>query len=131
VVSLWTRLVVRAEPGYDIVSRCGHIIPLGNRLGHHSTWYQLNYFMSNQDVPEEARLIIEETMLADLPFHKTDIVAHCYIDEIESTARMVHASNYNSTIMMVLFKTFRAVSRVACGSGYSSSSIDSAQFVKS
>jgi hypothetical protein len=85
----------------------------------------------NQDVLEEARPIIEETMPAKLYFHETDIVAHCYSDEIESTARVVHARNYDSTIMRGLFKTFRAVSRVACGSGYCSSSIDSAQFVES
>jgi hypothetical protein len=34
-------------------------------------------------------------------------------------------------IMRGLFKTFRAVSQVACGSGYCSSSTDSAQFVES
>jgi hypothetical protein len=112
--------------GYDGLSRHGQRISLGNRLGHQSTWYELNYFVSNQDIPEESRPIIEETILADLSFHETDIVAHCYSDEIESTARVVHASNYDSTIMKGLFKTFRAVSQVACGSGYRSSSIDSA-----
>jgi hypothetical protein len=101
--------------GYDVLSRCGQIISLGNRLGHQSTWYQLNYFVSNQDVPEEARPIIEETMLAEFSFHETDIVAHFYSDEIESTARVVHASNYDSTIMRGLFKTFYPVSRVVCG----------------
>jgi hypothetical protein len=118
--------------GYDVLSRRGHIILLGNRLGHQSTYYQLNYFVSNQDVPEEARPIIEETMLAEFHFfYEIDIVAHCYSDEIESTARVVHASNYDSTIMRGLFKTFCAVSRVACGSGYRSSSIDSAQLFES
>jgi hypothetical protein len=85
--------------GYDVISRCWQIISLGNRLGHQSTWYQLNYFVLNQDVPEEARPIIEETMLAEFYFHETDIVAHCYSDEIESTARVVHASNYDAAIM--------------------------------
>jgi hypothetical protein len=117
--------------GYDVLSRCGQIISLGNRLAHQSTMYQLNYFVSNQDVPEEARPIIEETILAEFSFHETDIVAHCYSDEIESTARVVYASNYDSTIMRGLLKTFFAVSRVACGSGYHSSSIDAAQFVES
>jgi hypothetical protein len=70
-------------------------------------------------------------MLAEFSFHETDIFAHCYSDGIESTARVVHASNYDSTIMRGLFKTFLAVSRVACGSGYYSSSIDSSQFVES
>jgi hypothetical protein len=116
--------------GYDILSRCGQIILLGNMLGHQSTWYQLNYFVSNQDVPEEARPIIEETMMAEFSFHDTNIVAHCYSDGTESTARVVHGSNCDSTLMRGSFKTFRAVSRVACGSGYCSSSIDSAQFVK-
>jgi hypothetical protein len=96
--------------GYDVLSRCGQIISFGNRLGHQSTWYQLNYFVSNQDVPKEARPIIEETMLAEFSFHETNIVAHCYSDEIESTARVVSASNYDSTIMRGLFKTFCAVS---------------------
>jgi hypothetical protein len=117
--------------GYDVLSRCGHIILFGNRLGHQSTWYKLNYFVSNQDVPKEARPIIEETMLAEFFFHETNIVAHSYSDEIESTAIVVHACNYDSTIMRSLFKTLCAVSRVACGSGYRSSSIDSAQFVES
>jgi hypothetical protein len=96
--------------GYDVLSRCGQILLLGNRLGHQSTLYQLNYFLLNQDVPEEARPIIEETMLAEFSFHKTDIIAHCYSDEIESTARVVHARNYDSTIMRGLFKTFHALS---------------------
>jgi hypothetical protein len=99
---------------------------LGNRLGHQSTWYQLSYFVSNQDVPGEARPIIEDTMLAEFSFQETNVVAHCYSDEIESTARVVHAGNYDSTRMRGLFKTCHAVSRVACGSGYRSSSIDSA-----
>jgi hypothetical protein len=90
----------------------------------------LNYFLSNQDFPEEARPIIEETVLAEFSFHDKDIVSHCYSDEIESTARVVHASNYDATIMWGLFKTFYAVSRVACGSRYWSSSNDSAQFVE-
>jgi hypothetical protein len=44
---------------------------------------------------------------------------------------VVHASKYDATIMRGLFKTFHAVSRVACGSGYGASSIYSAQFVES
>jgi hypothetical protein len=38
--------------GYDVISKCGKIISLGNMLGRQSTWYQLNYFVSNQYVPE-------------------------------------------------------------------------------
>jgi hypothetical protein len=70
-------------------------------------------------------------MLAEFSFHETNIVAHCYSDDIECTARVVHASNYDSTIIRGLFKTFHTVSRVVFGSGYSSSSIDPEQFVES
>jgi hypothetical protein len=91
--------------GYDVLSRCGQIISLGNRLGHQSTWYQLNYFVSNQDVPEEARPIIEETMLAEFSFHENNIVAYCNSDDVCKnfcTLIMYKSNNVHIWIMLCM-----------------------------
>jgi hypothetical protein len=73
---------------------------------HQSTCYQLNYFLPNQDVPEEARSVIKEAMLMELSCDETDIVAHYCSDEIQNTVRVVHASKYDATLMRVCSRHF-------------------------
>jgi hypothetical protein len=100
-------------------------IAVSDRQLHYST-YQLNLFLFNQDIPEEARPIVQEPMLTEVALLETYIGADGCSDDIKSTAIVVHANKYNATMMMGFFKTFRSLPIVACVIGYGASPIDAA-----